>query len=88
MESEDSKDLHESPDNKILVQIKIPSFSEKQQAANKGILSNTFPFKDEIGLYDKIITEHGRHFVVGKYSQKSPQQILFGENNVQNVEPS
>ena len=71
--------------DKILVQIQ--PFS-KQQGAGKLILSDTFPFQDKDGSsYDKIITQYGGSFVVGKYYQKNPQQILL-RDNVQAVDPS
>ena len=84
LESDDQQQLYKSSNDKILVQINIQSFFTQQQEV---ILSNTFPFQDKDGSsYDKIITKHGGHFVVGKYYQENLQRIFVGDN-VQDVLP-
>ena len=78
LESDGQEQLYESSNDKILVQINIQSSVTQQQGV---ILSNTFPFQDKDGAsYDKIITQHGGGFLVGKYYQKDLQQISFGYN--------
>ena len=83
LESDDREQLNELSNDKILVQINIPSSVTQQQGV---ILSNTFPFQDENGSYDKIITQHGGGFLGGKYYQENPQQIVF-EDNYDTVSP-
>ena len=78
LESDSQQQLNESSNDKILVQINIPSSVTQQQGV---ILSNTFPFQDKDGSsYDKIITQHGGSFLGGKYYQKDLQQIFFNDN--------